>query len=64
LAQIIGQDGRCWGSREGVIKEDHTENMPCTSLLCVDQTCTSWPHATVVLHWKREYENIPQSRSA
>lgn len=59
LAQIAGHDGRCLGSRGGVMKEDHTENMPCMSLLCLDQMCTMWPNTTVIKHWNWEYENIP-----
>lgn len=50
LAQVTGREGRCLGSRGGIMKEDHTENMPCTSLLCVDQTHTLWPNMTVILH--------------
>lgn len=50
LAQVTGHDGRCLGLRGGAMKEDHTENMPCMSLLCLDQMCTMWLNTTVIRH--------------
>lgn len=45
LAQTTGHDGRYL-----VLMGDHAENVPCMSLLCIDQTCPAWTNATVVLH--------------